>query len=112
MPNANHIHMLQGKDVDMVSKIRVLQQDSFSLPNTFADGGSTTSESSCAAASQACEVLVQRLQPVKEKLAKDKGGEVTWADLCMTVRSWFYTPGVHSRTLRCNFFVTIILCYV
>ncbi|KAG0560330.1 hypothetical protein KC19_10G172500 [Ceratodon purpureus] len=102
----------KGKDVDMVSKIRVLQQDSFSLPNTFADGGSTTSESSCAAASQACEVLVQRLQPVKEKLAKDKGGEVTWADLCMTVRSWFYTPGVHSRTLRCNFFVTIILCYV
>jgi hypothetical protein len=78
---------LQRKDVDMVSKIRVIQQDSFSLPNMFGDGGSTTSEGSCTAASQACEVLIQRLQPVKEKLAKEQGGEVSWESLYATVRS-------------------------
>ncbi|XP_024376895.1 probable aldehyde oxidase 3 [Physcomitrium patens] len=73
----------KNKDVDMIPNIRVLQSDSLSLPNSFCDGGSTTSEGSCAAAQQACEVLVQRLQPVVEQLAKDKtDGEVSWEYLC------------------------------
>ena len=90
----------------MVSKLRVLQQDSYSLPNTFGDGGSTTSEGSCAAASQACEVLVQRLQPLKEKLANDQGGEVSWESLCKTVHSQFHISGRFSVTLRCK-----LLCW-
>lgn len=70
----------------MIPNIRVLQSDSLSLPNSFCDGGSTTSEGSCAAAQQACEVLVQRLQPVVEQLAKDKtDGEVSWEYLCTMV---------------------------
>jgi xanthine dehydrogenase molybdopterin-binding subunit B len=80
------------KDVDIVSKIRVLQQDSLSLPNTFCDGGSTTSEGSCAAASQACEVLVQRLLPIKAKLG---GDEVSWENLCDTARKSFVDLQAH-----------------
>lgn len=80
-------HMVQVKDGDFVSKIRILQQDSFSLPNTFCDGGSTTSEGSCAAVRDACAVLVERMKPIKEMLAKNEpNGEVSWESLCYMVR--------------------------
>lgn len=80
------LRCLQNKDIDMLAKIRVLQGDSLSLPNSFCDGGSTTSEGTCAAAQKACAVLVQRLQPVKEQLAKNPSdGMTTWELLCLTV---------------------------
>ena len=70
----------------MLGMIRVIQADSLSLPNSFCDGGSTTSEGTCAAAQKACTVLVQRLQPVKEQLAKNQAdGMVAWELLCLTV---------------------------
>ena len=74
--------------MDIVSRIQVLQQDSFSLPNTFIDGRSTTSEGSCATVQDAYVVLVERLLPIKEMLAKNQlDGEVSWETLCFIVRS-------------------------
>lgn len=78
---------LQKDEVsDLRKKIRILQIDTLHLPNSFCDGYSTTSEATCAAAQQACVVLVQRLLPVKEELAKaHPNGEVSWESICFTV---------------------------
>ena len=72
--------------MDMLNKIRILQSDTFSLPNTRVDGGSTTSEGACQAALKACAVLVERLLPIKESLTKAQPDEkVPWPTLCLKV---------------------------
>lgn len=72
--------------MDMLDKIRILQSDTFSLPNTRVDGGSTTSEGACQAALKACAVLVERLLPIKESLTKAQpDGKVPWPTLCLKV---------------------------
>jgi hypothetical protein len=72
--------------MDMIDKIRVLQSDTHSLPNTRADGGSTTSEGACQASLKACAVLVERLLPIKESLTKAQAdGKVPWPTLCLKV---------------------------
>ena len=76
--------------MDMLDKIRVLQSDTHSLPNTRVDGGSTTSEGACQAALQACAVLVERLLPIKESLTKaEPDGKVPWPTLCLKVPTPF-----------------------
>ena len=78
---------LQEQSLELVSKTRVLQNDTLSLPNTNVDGGSTTSEGTCAAVKECCAVLVQRLLPVKEKLVQAQpDGKVLWETLCLTVQ--------------------------
>ena len=78
---------MQEQSLELVSKIRILQSDTLSLPNTIVDGGSTTSEGTCAAAQKCCDVLVQRLLPVKEKLVQAQpDGKVPWETLCFTVQ--------------------------
>lgn len=72
--------------MDMLDKIRILQSDTYSLPNTRVDGGSTTSEGACQAVLKACAVLVERLLPIKEKLSKAQpDGKVPWPTLCLMV---------------------------
>ncbi|KAL5197520.1 hypothetical protein ABZP36_001032 [Zizania latifolia] len=52
----------------LLERVRVLQTDTLSLIQGGLTAGSTTSESSCAATLQACNMLVDRLKPVKERL--------------------------------------------
>ncbi|XP_058000421.1 indole-3-acetaldehyde oxidase isoform X3 [Hevea brasiliensis] len=55
-------------DADFLDKIRVIQADTLSLIQGGITAGSTTSESSCEAVRLCCEVLVERLMPLKERL--------------------------------------------
>ncbi|KAJ3669998.1 hypothetical protein LUZ60_010322 [Juncus effusus] len=63
-----------------LDKIRVIQADSFSLIQGGITAGSTTSESSCEAVRLACNVLVERLKPFKDKILAEKG-MVSWEAL-------------------------------
>lgn len=69
---------------DLVDKVRVVQMDTLSLVQGGFTAGSTTSESSCAAARLCCSVLVERLTPLKEKLQADTGS-VDWKTLILQV---------------------------
>ncbi|KAG0608809.1 hypothetical protein M758_8G134400 [Ceratodon purpureus] len=83
---------------ELLKKIRILQLDTLHLPNSFADGYSTTSEATCAAAQQACVVLVQRLLPVKEELAEAHlNGEVSWESICFTAKFRMMDLQSHQR---------------
>ncbi|CAN8268349.1 unnamed protein product [Cochlearia groenlandica] len=66
---------------DLLEKIRVVQSDTLSMVQGNYTGGSTTSESSCAAVRLCCETLVERLKPLKETLMEKSGGSVTWNKL-------------------------------
>ncbi|XP_021609368.1 indole-3-acetaldehyde oxidase isoform X2 [Manihot esculenta] len=55
-------------DADFLDKVRVIQADTLSLIQGGITGGSTTSESSCEAIRLCCEVLVERLMPLKKRL--------------------------------------------
>ncbi|MQL74596.1 hypothetical protein Taro_006978 [Colocasia esculenta] len=58
---------------NLLDKVRVVQADTLSLIQGGYTAGSTTSESSCEAVRLACNVLVNRLRPLKEQL-----GSFTW----------------------------------
>ncbi|PHT68943.1 Indole-3-acetaldehyde oxidase [Capsicum annuum] len=62
---------------DLVEKVRVIQADTLSVVQGGLTAGSTTSESSCAAVRLCCNVLVERLTPLKKQL-KEKNGSVDW----------------------------------
>ncbi|KAL3850234.1 hypothetical protein ACJIZ3_012116 [Penstemon smallii] len=62
---------------DLVEKVRVVQVDTLSLVQGGFTAGSTTSESSCEAVRLCCNVLVERLTPLKEKLQKEMNS-VKW----------------------------------
>ncbi|GAB4824565.1 aryl-alcohol oxidase 3 [Ancistrocladus abbreviatus] len=53
---------------DLLDKVRVIQADTLSLIQGGFTAGSTTSESSCEAVKICCNVLIDRLTPVKERL--------------------------------------------
>ncbi|KAF2299842.1 hypothetical protein GH714_004434 [Hevea brasiliensis] len=53
---------------DLLDKVRVIQTDTLSLIQGGYNAGSTASESSCEAVRLCCEVLVERLIPLKERL--------------------------------------------
>eukprot|EP01125_Pyxidicula_operculata_P021742 TRINITY_DN8602_c0_g1_i1.p1 TRINITY_DN8602_c0_g1~~TRINITY_DN8602_c0_g1_i1.p1 ORF type:complete len:1453 (+),score=397.51 TRINITY_DN8602_c0_g1_i1:448-4359(+) len=60
-----------------MSLITVTHRDTILSPNISATGGSVTSELCCKSALQACDVLNQRLSPLKNTLGKD----ITWQQL-------------------------------
>ena len=53
---------------DLLERVRVLQADTLNLIQSGVTGGSSTSESSCAATLQACKLLISRLNPIMYKL--------------------------------------------
>ncbi|KAG8371086.1 hypothetical protein BUALT_Bualt13G0050300 [Buddleja alternifolia] len=65
---------------DLVEKVRVVQADTLSIVQGGFTSWSTTSEASCAAVRICCNVLVERLSPIKENV-KEQTGSVKWNDL-------------------------------
>ncbi|KAK9022104.1 hypothetical protein V6N11_002397 [Hibiscus sabdariffa] len=62
-----------GGTEELLEKVRVIQSDTLSLIQGGFTGGSTTSESSCEAVRLCCNVLVERLTALKEKLMEEIG---------------------------------------
>ncbi|KAL2239999.1 UNVERIFIED_CONTAM: Indole-3-acetaldehyde oxidase [Sesamum indicum] len=79
---------------DLVEKVRVIQSDTLSLVQGGITSGSTSSESSCAAVRQCCNILVERLTSLKKSL-QEKVGSVKWNDLILQAHS-------HSINLAAN----------
>lgn len=71
---------------EMVERVRVVQSDTLSMAQGGITSGSTTSEVSCVAVQQCCNVLVERLSPFLNEL-QAKIGPVTWKDLIIQVQS-------------------------
>ncbi|PSS09429.1 Indole-3-acetaldehyde oxidase [Actinidia chinensis var. chinensis] len=71
---------------DLLEKVRVVQADTLSLIQGGFTAGSTTSESSCEAVRLCCNILVERLYPVKNELL-DKAGSVKWESLILQAHS-------------------------
>lgn len=69
---------------DLVDKIRVIQSDTLSLVQGGFTSGSTTSESSCESVRLCCNILVERLRPLKESLQKQMGS-IKWETLIFQV---------------------------
>ncbi|KAL6839083.1 hypothetical protein ACP4OV_031137 [Aristida adscensionis] len=61
----------------LLERVRVLQADTLNLIQGGLTAGSTASESSCAATLQACNMLVDRLKPVMDRLQL-QSGKVSW----------------------------------
>ncbi|KAJ3707261.1 hypothetical protein LUZ61_010966 [Rhynchospora tenuis] len=61
----------------LLERVRIIQADTLSMVQGWITAGSTTSESSCAAVQLACNVLVERLKPLKDRLQEEKGA-VSW----------------------------------
>lgn len=76
--------IINGKPEDFLEKVRVIQSDSLSIVQGGYTAGSTTSESSCAAAKLCCDILVDRLLPFKNTL-EQKMGPVSWEVLIRQV---------------------------
>ncbi|XP_062190776.1 indole-3-acetaldehyde oxidase-like [Phragmites australis] len=68
------------KSQDLFERIRVIQADTLSVVQGGWTTGSTTSESSCEAVRCACNILVDRLKPVKEQF-EEKQGNISWDEL-------------------------------
>ncbi|KAL4181525.1 hypothetical protein AMTRI_Chr12g237770 [Amborella trichopoda] len=66
----------EGKE-ELMERVRIVQIDTISMAQSGLTGGSTTSESSCEAARVACDVLVERLSPVKLNMMEKTNG-VSW----------------------------------
>ncbi|KAI3522867.1 hypothetical protein L1887_00919 [Cichorium endivia] len=62
---------------DLLEKVRVIQADTLSMVQGGFTAGSTTSEASCEAVKLCCNVLVERLVALKERLEAQMG-LVTW----------------------------------
>ncbi|CAA2978249.1 indole-3-acetaldehyde oxidase-like [Olea europaea subsp. europaea] len=62
---------------NLVEKVRVIQSDTLSLVQGGFTSGSTTSESSCEAVRLCCNILVERLAPLKKQL-QEQMDSVNW----------------------------------
>ncbi|CAK9314082.1 unnamed protein product [Citrullus colocynthis] len=62
---------------DLLEKVRVVQADTINLIQGGCTAGSTTSESSCEAVRLCCNILVERLTPLKRRL-EEKMGSIKW----------------------------------
>nr|GLL32431.1 abscisic-aldehyde oxidase-like [Ipomoea trifida] len=90
---------------DLVDKVRVIQSDTLSLVQGGFTAGSTTSESSCEAVRLCCNVLVERLTPLKTKL-QEQTGSVDWNTLILQAHviavnlaaNSYYVPGLSSMS--------------
>ncbi|XP_027332426.1 abscisic-aldehyde oxidase-like isoform X2 [Abrus precatorius] len=88
-----------------LDKVRVVQSDTVSLIQGGFTAGSTTSESSCEAVRLSCNILVERLQPLKEKLQEEMGS-IKWETLILQAymqavnlsASSFYVPSINSTS--------------
>jgi xanthine dehydrogenase molybdopterin-binding subunit B len=69
----------------LLDRMHVLQADTLNLIQGGLTVGSTSAESSCAATLEACNMLVDRLKPVTEKLRQQPGGAVSWDALIAQV---------------------------
>lgn len=69
---------------DLFDKVRVVQSDTLSLIQGGFTAGSTTSESSCEAVRLCCNILVERLAPLKEKL-QEQISSLKWETLISQV---------------------------
>ncbi|KAI6669716.1 hypothetical protein NL676_004601 [Syzygium grande] len=74
---------------ELSEKIRVIQADTLSLIQGGFTAGSTTSEASCQAVRICCDILAQRLSPLKNSL-QEQTGSVTWEVLVGQSTSLFY----------------------
>jgi hypothetical protein len=73
--------------------VRVVQADIISLPHGGITADSTSSEGSCEAVRRACQVLVDRIMPLKlQKEQASANGYVSWHDLiisvCLAILEW------------------------
>ncbi|GFP91164.1 indole-3-acetaldehyde oxidase [Phtheirospermum japonicum] len=80
---------------EIVEKVRVVQADTLSIVQGGYTAGSTTSESSCEAVRLCCNVLVERLTPIKEKL-KEETSYVKWDDLILQAHYQSVNLAAHS----------------
>ncbi|WKA11528.1 hypothetical protein VitviT2T_029019 [Vitis vinifera] len=71
---------------DFLEKVRVIQSDTLSLIQGGLTAGSTTSECSCEAIRLCCNMLVERLNPIKERL-QEQMGSVEWGTLILQAQS-------------------------
>ncbi|XP_022729336.1 indole-3-acetaldehyde oxidase-like isoform X1 [Durio zibethinus] len=93
-----------GGTDELVEKVRVIQADTLSLIQGGMTSGSTTSESSCEAVRLCCNVLVERLTALRERLLKQMGS-IEWETLIMQAymnsvnlsASSLFIPGISSR---------------
>lgn len=70
----------------LLHRVRVIQADTLSLIQGGFTAGSTTSESSCEAVHLACNVLIDRLKPLKDRL-EERMGSIEWDSLISQVNS-------------------------
>lgn len=82
---------------DLLERVRVIQADTLSLIQGGYTAGSTTSETSCEAVRLACNILVDRLRPLKDGL-QEQLGLITWDTLISQV-----TLFVHNYFLTFDF---------
>ncbi|KAJ1288893.1 hypothetical protein BS78_02G123100 [Paspalum vaginatum] len=68
----------------LLGRVRVLQADTLNLIQGGLTAGSTSSESSCAATLQACNMLINRLKPVFDRL-QQQSENVSWDTLISQV---------------------------
>ncbi|CAJ2653767.1 unnamed protein product [Trifolium pratense] len=93
----------------LLEKIRVVQADTVSLIQGGYTAGSTTSELCCEAVRLSCDILVERLKPLKKKL-HEKMGSIKWKELILQAymqsvnlsASSFYVPNNNS-TMYLNY---------
>ncbi|KAK8550751.1 hypothetical protein V6N13_119251 [Hibiscus sabdariffa] len=71
-----------GGTEELLEKVRVIQADSLSLIQGGFTSGSTTSESSCEAVRLCCNILVERLTALKERLVEQMGS-IKWETLIL-----------------------------
>jgi abscisic-aldehyde oxidase len=68
----------------LLDRVRILQADTLNLIQGGLTAGSTTSESSCAATLQACNMLIDRLKPIFYRL-QQQSKNVSWDTLISQV---------------------------
>ncbi|KAH0728245.1 hypothetical protein KY284_004110 [Solanum tuberosum] len=80
---------------DLVEKVRVIQADTLSIVQGGLTAGSTTSESSCEAVKLCCNVLVERLTPLKKQL-QEQNVSVDWPTLIRQAQMQSVNLAAHS----------------
>jgi abscisic-aldehyde oxidase len=83
-------------DDHLLEKIRVIQADTLSMIQGGWTTGSTTSESSCEAVRLSCDILVERLKPIKENL-ETQNSSVTWNALIKQVCTQYVAISHHTH---------------
>ncbi|KAH6555359.1 hypothetical protein KP509_1Z262600 [Ceratopteris richardii] len=83
--------LITPRSAASLMKVWVVQADSISLPHGGITSGSTTSEGSCEAVRQACQILVERLLPIKLDKEKESSTTLSWNELiCVVSYSLLY----------------------